>query len=145
VADLRVEIKGARQLAAKLGDGDLIDRLLRPGFERAAVIVEGAATENAHRVTGKLQGSLGSFIDGHGASLEAHIGPQPGMGAPARYTKADTSHWKNPRDGVNRGDPTEYGRFEEGSPNEHPFLEPALNDNIGQIEDTIEQFARAIL
>ena len=141
MGDIRVQLRGARELAAKLGDGDLLDRILRPGFEQAAVIVEGAATENAHRVTGKLQGSLGSYLEGHGAGLEAHIGPQPGMGAPARYTKADTSHWKTPRDGVNKGDPTEYGRYEEGSPNEHPFLEPALEDNIGQIEDVIEQAA----
>ena len=141
MADLRVQIRGARELAAKLGDGDLLDRILRPGFEQAAVIVEGAATENAHRVTGKLQGSLGSFMEGHGAGLEAHIGPQPGMGAPARYTRADTSHWKTPRDGVNRGDPAEYGRYEEGSPNQHPFLEPALENNIGQIEDVIERAA----
>jgi hypothetical protein len=145
VADIRVQVKGVRQLVAKLGDGGLLDRILRPGFEQAAVIVEGAATENAHRVTGKLQGSLGYFMDGFGAGIEAHIGPQPGMGAPARYTKADTAHWKKPRNGVNKGDPTEYGRYEEGAPNDHPFLEPALNDNIGQIEDVIEQAARRVL
>jgi len=149
VADnLRVQIKGARELASKLGDGGLIDRILRPGFEQAAVIVEGAATENAHRVTGKLQGSLGYFIDGFGAGLEAHIGPQPGMGQPARYTKADTAHWKTPRNGVNTGDPTEYGRYEEEGTRYrggHPFLEPALDDNIGQIEDAIEQAARRVL
>lgn len=148
VGDIRVQVRGLRELAAKLGDGDLLDRILRPGFERAAVIVEGAATENAHRVTGKLQGSLGYFMEGHGAGLEAHIGPQPGMGAPARYSKADTAHWKTPRDGVNKGDPTEYGRYEEegtSSREGHPFLEPALNDNIGQIEDTIERAVGSVL
>lgn len=148
VADLHVTIKGARELARKLGDGDLLDRILRPGFEQAAVIVEGAATDNVHRVTGKLQRAIGYRLEGRGASLEARIGPQPGMGAPARYTKADTAHWKKPRDGVNRGDPQEYGRYEEegtSTHEAHPFLEPALTDNVGRIENAIERAAERAL
>lgn len=148
MANFSVTIKGAKELARKLGDGDLLDRMLRPGFEQAAVIVEGAATDNAHRVTGKLQRSIGSYLDGHGVTLEAHIGPQPGMGAPAAYTKADTSHWKTPRNGVNTGDPQEYGRYEEEGTRfhePHPFLEPALDENVERIEDAIERSAERAL
>lgn len=136
--NLRVTLKGPWTKTRKaLASGDLVDKTLRPGFEQAGTIVEGAATENAHRVTGKLQRSLGYYLEGKGANLEAHIGPQPGMGQPARYTKAETSHWKTPRDGVNKGDPQEYAQYEEGSPNDHPFLEPALDDNLDRVERVI--------
>lgn len=148
MGEFRVTIRGAKELARKLGDGNMLDRILRPGFEQAAVIVEGAATDNAHRVTGKLQRAIGSYVEGRGASLAAHIGPQPGMAAPARYTKADTAHWKTPRNGVNTGDPTEYGRYEEegtSTHEPHPFLEPALSDNVGRIEDAIERAAERVL
>jgi HK97 gp10 family phage protein len=146
VADFRVQLKGARELAGRLGDGDLIDRILRPGFEQAAAIVQGAAVDNAepHHVTRKLQGSIGLYLDGYGAGLEAHIGPEPGHDAPANYTEADTSHWKTPRSGTNKGDPREYGRYEEEGTRYregHPFLEPALTDNVGRIEDVLESAA----
>lgn len=139
-----IQIKGAKELANALADGDLLDRMLRPGFEEAAVIVKGAAKGSVHRVTGKLQGSLGSFIEGQGRTIEAHIGPQPGKGQPARYTTSDSSAWKRPRDGVNKGDPQEYGVYEEARSG-HAFLEPAVHDNIGQIEDTINAEAEHAL
>lgn len=147
VADIiSVRVIGASALAAALTDGDLVDALLRPGFEQAAVIVEGAAKGNAHRVTGKLQGSLGQFIDGHGADIAAHIGPQPGLGQPRGYSASQTSRWKKPRQGRNTGDPTVYGLFEEKGTRYregHPFLEPALTDNLGRIEDVITAGAQA--
>lgn len=142
VTGFHVQIKGARELAAKLGDSSLLDRILRPRFEAAATIVEGAAIDNAHRVTGKLQRSIGQQINGAGASLEARIGLQPGMGAPASYGTGDTSHWKTPRSGTNTGDPQEYGVYEEEGTRyhePHPFLEPALDDNLGQIEDVFDR------
>ena len=144
----RIQIHGLQQLRHRLGDGDLIDRMLRPGFEQAAVIVEGAATDNVHRITGKLQRSLGYYLDGHGIGLEAHIGPQPGMSQPAGYTAGETSGWRTPRSGTNTGDPTEYGRYEEEGTRYregHPFLEPALTDNVNRIEDVIERNAEAAL
>lgn len=138
----RVEIRGLRRLVLRLDDDGLLDAMLRPGFEQAATIVEGAATDNAHRVTGKLQRSIGYYLEGRGANLAAHIGPQPGMSAPAHYTIADTGRWKTPRSGTNTGDPQEYGRYEEEGTRYregHPFLEPALLDNIGRIEHAIER------
>jgi len=136
---IRVQIKGIEQLKAKLS-GDLLDRALRPGFEKAGAIVEGAATDNAHRVTGKLQRSLGYYVDGHGAGIETHVGPQPGLTQSASYSVGDTSRWKQPRSGTNKGDPAEYGLYEEKGTRYregHPFLEPALDENVGQIEDVI--------
>ena len=137
---LTVTIRGAAELARALGDGDLLDDLLRPGFEKASIVIEGSAKGRVHRVTGKLQGSLGHHLDGHGADLEARIGPQPGLGQPRRYSEAMTSRWKKPRAGINRGDPQDYAIHEEQGTRSrpgHPFLEPSLTENIGQIERVI--------
>lgn len=137
---MRVVIRGARELASRIADPGLLDALLRPGFEDAAIIVEGDAKTNAHRVTGKLQGSIGHYIEGHGASLAAHIGPQPGLGQPAAYTAAESSRWQKPRRGRNTGDPQVYARFEEEGTRyreAHPFLEPALMDNRDRVDEAI--------
>lgn len=135
---LRIEVKGAKQLASSIRDPKLLDDILRPAFTEGAVIVEGAARSDVHVVTRKLMGSLGFYVEGFGKSLEAHVGPQPGMAQPARYTKGETSHWKTPRDGINKGDPQEYGIYEEA---EHPFLAPALEQSEGQIEDAVRRSA----
>lgn len=138
--NIKVTIKGARQLAQALGDDGLLDKALRPGFQKSAVVVEGSARAKVHTVTRKLQGSLGHELTGRGASLEAHIGPQPGLGQPRGYTESDTGRWKKPRKGRNKGDPQVYGPFEEEGTRyrpPHPFLEPALDENVGRIEDLI--------
>lgn len=148
MANLTITVRGAKELAAALSDPDLIDRVLRPGFRDAAVIVEGAARANVHRVTGKLQGALGHTIDGHGRNLEARIGPQPGRGQPAKYDTSSTSAWKRPRPGTNKGDPREYATYEEGGTRYrpgHPFLEPALTENIDRIENAMQDAANAVL
>lgn len=147
MVSLKVEVRGLDRLERMLG-GDLVDDLLRPGFEKASVIVEGAAKGNVHRVTGKLQGSLGHFLDGRGSGLAAHIGPQPGLGQPRGYSASMTGRWRKPRKGTNRGDPTEYGQYEEQGTRYregHPFLEPALRDNLGQIERVISDEANKAL
>lgn len=138
--NLKVTVKGARELARELGDDGLLDRALRPGFQKSAVVVEGAARGKVHTVTRKLQGSLGYEMTGRGAGLEAHIGPQPGLGQPRGYSESDTSHWKKPRSGRNKGDPQVYGRFEEEGTKyrpAHPYLEPALDENVDRIERLI--------
>jgi hypothetical protein len=137
-----VQVKGARELARAFGSGDLMDRMLRPGFKKSAVVVEGAWKSKAHTVTRKYQGSLGHELEGRGASLEAHIGPQPGLGQPRGYSKADTQRWKKPRDGKNTGDPQVYALYEDQGTRYrpgHPAAEPALTENEGRIEDLILQ------
>ena len=137
--DLRITVKGARELAHAMG-GDFLDRALRPGFTKSAVVVEGAWKQKAHTVTRKYQGSLGHELEGRGASLEAHIGPQPGLGQPRGYSVSDTSRWKKPRAGVNKGDPQVYAVFEDQGTRfrpGHPAAEPALTENEGRIEDLI--------
>ncbi|MDP3972494.1 MAG: hypothetical protein Q8P61_06260 [Candidatus Nanopelagicales bacterium] len=139
---IKVTVKGARELARTFGDDGLIDRMLRPGFKKSAVVVEGSARGKVHTVTRKLQGSLGHELQGKGASLEAHIGPQPGLGQSRGYSESDTSRWKKPRRGKNKGDPQTYAPFEEERTRyrpAHPFLEPALTENEGRIEDLILQ------
>ena len=138
--NIRIEVKGARQLARAFGDDSFLDRALRPGFQKSAVVIEGSARGKVHTVTRKLQGSLGHELQGRGASLEAHIGPQPGLGQPRGYSASDTARWKKPRAGRNKGDPQTYAPFEEEGTRyrpAHPFLEPALDENEGRIEDLI--------
>ena len=137
---IKVTVKGAREIARSLGDTSFLDKALRPGFKKSAVVVEGAARGKVHTVTRKLQGSLGHELIGQGASLEAHIGPQPGLGQARGYSESDTSRWKKPRTGKNKGDPQEYGIYEEEGTRyraAHPFLEPALTENEDRIEDLI--------
>lgn len=139
---IKVTVKGARELARSLGDDGFLDRALRPGFQKSAVVVEGSARGKVHTVTRKLQGSLGHELLGRGAGLEAHIGPQPGLGQPRGYSESDTGRWKRPSKGRNKGDPQVYAQFEEEGTRyrpAHPFLEPALTENEGRIEDLILQ------
>ena len=147
---INVKINGIGHLTAALRDGHLLDPALRPAFTKAAVIVEGAARRNVHTVTRKLQTSLSHRIEGQGLGIEAHIGPQRGsvnLGSRG-YTEAQTGHWKKPRKGKNTGDPAVYGKFEEEGTRHragHPFLEPALTDNVGQIENVIASEISAVL
>lgn len=148
MANLRVTVKGARELASALSDPALLDRILRPGFRDAAIIVEGDARANVHRVTGKLQGSLGYTLDGRGKDLEARIGHQPGRGQPAKYDRSSTSRWRKPRSGTNAGDPRTYAPFEEYGTRYregHPYLEPALNDNLDRIDNAMQDAAERVL
>ena len=138
--NVRIEVRGAREIARALGPAHL-DGALRSGFTKAAIIVEGAARANVHTVTRKLQGSLGHQVSGQGFGLEARIGPQPGLGQPRGYSASDTGRWKKPRAGRNKGDPQVYAGFEEEGTRyrpPHPFLEPALESNLGRVEDVIQ-------
>jgi len=140
VPSLTVTIRGAAELARALGDGDLLDDLLRPGFAKASIIVEGAWKRKTHIVTRKYHDSIGQHLAGHGAGLQARIGPQPGFGQPRPYSERQTSRWRKPRKGINRGDPQVYAKSEDqGTPFRpgHPAAEPALHENIGQIERVI--------
>ena len=135
---LRIQVRGAREIASALSDEKIIDDILRPAFKEASVIIEGAARDQVHVVTRKLMGSLGHQISGRGSDLEARIGPQPGLAAPRQYQRSETGRWKKPRRGWNKGDPQEYATFEE---HVHPFLEPALDENIDRIENAVERSA----
>lgn len=133
-----VTLRGFDELERRLGNIDA-DQPLREGFTRAAIIVEGDAKRNVHRITGKLQGSLGHVIEGRGFDLRARVGPQPDT-SPRRYSRSMTARWKRPRDGVNRGDPRRYARHEElGTRHRpgHPFLIPALTSNVERIRRVI--------
>ncbi len=153
--NIKVEVKGARELARAFGDDGLLDKALRPGFQKSAVVVEGSARGKVHTVTRKLQGSLGHELTGRGAGLEAHIGPQPGTGQPRGYSVSDSSRWKKPRKGKNTADATLYAGVEEtgadkhGNPRPgrtaHPYLEPALTENEDRIEDLIQRSVDEVL
>jgi hypothetical protein len=148
VADLSITVTGLDHLIRELEAPDLLDDLLRPGMTKAGVIVEGAWKGKAHRVTGKYQGSIGNEVTGRGADIAARIGPQPGLGQPRHYTKAQTSRWKKPRDGVNTGDPQVYAEYEDqGTRNRpgHPAAEPALSENTGRIGQAITDGAQAVM
>lgn len=148
MADLSITVKGLDTLIGKLDNQNLLDDLLRPGMQKAGVIVEGAWKGKAHRVTGKYQGSIGNEVTGHGADIAARIGPQPGLGQPRKYTKGQTSRWKTPRDGVNKGDPQVYAVYEDQGTRfrpGHKAAEPALSESTGAIGAAIEHGAQAAL
>lgn len=145
MSSISIQVKGIKEITRSLG-GDL-DRVLRPAFQKSAVLIEGSARGKVHTVTRKLQGSLGYELSGHGAGLSARIGSQPGLGQPRGYSESDTSRWKKPRKGKNKGDPQVYAEFEELGTRyrpAHPFLEPALDTNLDHVVDIIEDaFGRA--
>jgi len=131
-------------LRRKLDPGQF-DDAIRPAFRAAAILVESDAKRGVHRITGKLQGSLGNVIEGSGFDTKARIGPQPGMGQPRKYSRSQTGRWKKPRDGTNRGDPRKYGQWEEEGTRYragHPFLVPALLRNAGRIRGLVAEAIR---
>lgn len=144
---ISVRIKGADELRRKLQDPVLADAALRPGFAQAAIIVEGQAKRKVHFITGKLQSSIGHVIEGRGWDLLARVGPQPGHDAPRLTARLGVPGARSfgkvhpqRRRAVNRGDPREYGWWEEKGNRYrpgHPFLEPALTDNLGRIKGVI--------
>ena len=139
-----VTIRGLDGLRRKL-DPSQVDDALRPAFRAAAILVESDAKRGVHRVTGKLQGSLGHTIEGTGFDTRARVGPQPGLGQPRHYSRSQTGRWQKPRDGSNRGDPRTYGRYEELGTRYrpgHPFLVPALNRNTDRIRALIGEAIR---
>lgn len=145
---VRVKVVGLEELRRDLSDPGLLDAALRPGFEKAGVVVEGAWKDKAHEVTRKYKGSLGHELTGRGADLQAVIGPQPGTGQARGYTKAQTGHWKKPRSGKNKGDPQVYAIYEDQGTRYrpgHPAAEPALLDNADRVERFINDGVNAAL
>jgi HK97 gp10 family phage protein len=139
MSGLRVQIKGIPAIKARLG-GARAAGVVPKALEKGGVIVEGAATDNVHKVTRKLAQSIGVDVQGRGWDAEAHVGPQPGLGQPRGYSESDTSRWQKPRAGTNRGDPQEYAIFEEEGTRyrpAHPFLEPALTENEDRVVETV--------
>ena len=142
--NIRIEVKGAAEIARALGDRGFIDHAIAPGLRRAGVIVEAGWKRRVHVVTRKAQASIGHRVEG----LSVRIGPQPGFGAPRKFTRAQTGSWRKPRDGTNRGDPREYlvhedqgTRYRAG----HPAAEPALRENADGIVDAITASIRDAL
>jgi hypothetical protein len=130
---ISIQIKGLGQIVSALSTG--IGEL-NPGFEKAGAIVEAGWKRRVHQVTRKYQGSIGHRVSG----MSVRIGPQPGYGSPRRYSRGQSSAWKTPRDGVNRGDPREYALFEDQGTRYragHPAAEPALRENVDEVVDAI--------
>ena len=129
---IRIEVRGIEALTRALqGDFDLT-----PALEKAGAIVEAGWKRRVHTVTRKYQGSIGHRVSGQ----SVRVGPQPGFGAPRRYTSSQASRWKKPRDGTNRGDPREYAVFEDQGTRHrpgHPAAEPALEANRGEVLDAL--------
>ena len=133
---ITIQVKGAAEIARKLGDPNLLSGALGPGLRRAGVILEAGWKRRVHTVTRKAQGSLGHKVEG----TTLRVGPQPGYGSPRKYSRAQTGAWKKPRDGVNRGDPREYLIFEDQGTRYrpgHPSAEPALDASRDQVIDAI--------
>ena len=129
---IRIEVRGLNQIKNALS----ADFDLGPRLEKAGAIVEAGWKRHVHTVTRKYQGSLGHRVDG----MSVRIGPQPGYGSPRRYSRSQSSAWKQPRDGTNRGDPRDYAVFEDQGTRYregHPAAEPALRENLDEVVDAI--------
>jgi len=111
-----------------------LDGVLRPALEAGGVVLVGAQRRTVHKVTRKLAQSVGMTIQGQGAGVEVHVGLQPGLGTARGYTKSATSRWKTPRDGVNRGDPQDYGKYEEAR---HPFFIKSFVEKRAEVERAV--------
>ena len=141
---IRIHVTGIDEAFHKL-DAKNKGPILRKAFHTAGVIVEGAARTNVHKITRKLAQSLDVRMTGSGMTTAAHIGPLRQMPGARGFSKNMTSQeafhkWKRPHKGVNSGDPRIYGKFEEEGTDYragHPFLVPALTDNIGRIKAVI--------
>ena len=133
---IKVEVRGLAAIPRALGDPNLLGSAMGPALERAGTIVEAGWKRRVHTVTRKYQGSLGHKVDG----MTVRIGPQPGYGSPRKFSASQTSGWKKPRDGTNRGDPREYALFEDQGTRYrpgHPAAEPALRENIDEVVDAL--------
>lgn len=130
---IRITVRGVDRIASGLRTP-----LGNSGFERAGAIVESNWKPRIHTVTRKAQGSIGHVVQG----MSVRVGPRPGYGTPRRYTAAQASRWKRPRDGVNRGDPREYLVYEDQGTRYrpgHPAAEPALRESVDPVVRAIAE------
>jgi len=111
-----------------------LDNVLRPSLRAGGVVLFGEQRKAVHKVTRKLAQSIGMTEQGHGVGFEVHVGLQPGLGTPRGYSKSQTGRWQTPRDGVNRGDPRVYGKFEEAR---HPFFLKTFVDKRPQVMSAV--------
>lgn len=157
---ISVRIKGIDALKSRLAPGD-IAAALRKGLLAGAAVVETAAKRGVHSpdnpfvgkagrdiATGKLQSSLGiGNIEGSGLGLSVRVGhPHGRAGLPGGTFSRSTDTGRRTRSGGiipgrtggrrNKGDVTVYGKIEE---KRHPFLEPAVRDNVDDIVSAIEE------
>lgn len=161
---LTVEIKGFEALRRRAQDGFGVASGVELGIRRASAFVEAEAKRKVHKQSRKLHDSTGTNITGSGLDTEGHVGPQPGYGAPRGYTASvgpgqrieiggyafhDTSRAKKRKvRRVNRGDPTEYGRYEEEGTRYrpgHPWLVPSLQNNVQRIHNIVNRAVSAAL
>lgn len=111
-----------------------LDGVLRPALKAGGVVLVGEQRRAVHKVTRKLAQAIGMTERGQGANVEVHVGLQPGLGTPRSYSESATSRWKKPRDGINRGDPQDYGKYEEAR---HPFFLKTFVDKRAEVERVV--------
>ena len=157
-AFLTVEVRGFEALRRRAEDGFGVARGVELGIRQGSALVEAEAKRKVHKQSRKLHDSTGHNITGFGMDTEGRVGPQPGYGAPRGYDArigpgqrievggyafTDTSRAKKRKvRRVNRGDPTEYGRYEEEGTRHrpgHPWLVPALDNNRQRITNIVNR------
>lgn len=132
---ISVKVEGLDQIVRTLNRFPReLDGILRPALKAGGVVLFGEQRRTVHKVTRKLAQSIGMTEQGQGAKVEVIVGLQPGLGTSRGYTKSQTGRWKTPRDGVNRGDPQVYGKFEEAR---HPFFIKSFVEKRGAVESAV--------
>lgn len=145
--DISVSIRGLDRLLAQVKDGLGVETGFELGIRRSAIIVEADAKGNVHKITRKLHDSTGHDITGSGLDTEGVIGPRPGFGAPRAGNRADPRDYARVEEEGFSG--TQFVRAHQRKGGTvrahtrrvnraaHPWLVPALTDNVGRIEKTI--------
>ena len=130
-----VKVEGTEPIVRALKEFPAsLDSILRPALKAGGVVIVGAQRAKVHKVTRKLAQGIGMTEQGQGAAVEVHVGIQPGLGTPRAYSKSSTASWAKPRDGINRGDPQVYAKYEEAR---HPFFLNTFAQKRAEVERAI--------
>lgn len=117
-----------------------LDGIVRPALKAGGTVIVGHQRQVVHKVTRKLAQAIGMTEQGHGAGVTVTVGLQPGLGTPRGYSEAATARWKTPRKGINKGDPQDYGKYEEAR---HPFFLQVYVKHRAEVEQVITARASA--
>ena len=154
---IRIEVRGAAEIARALGDQGLVTDALADGLRAGAVVVERAAKMGVHSpdnpyigkagrniATGRLQASIGmSDVTGSGFGQSIRVGTPYGRTGAAGSTFSRSRAGGGRTGGRrNKSDPNVYGPIEERL---HPFLGPAVAEHVDEIVRAIAGRIRDVL
>lgn len=130
-------VKGAKELAKKLKD--ISDMDFKKAMNKATLLVEGQAKEDAPVLTGDLQGSIHPEVKQVGRDIIGRVYTALEYAPYVEFGTGIAGASSNTNENVDVSYDTEWGGQEA-----QPYLYPALHDNRGRIlkifnEDMVKQ------